>query len=1324
MADDYLPPVVAEIIFRTDAFETGAAKVRSDMATTAASVDASANKASESTAKLGVSAEQAANATSRANLKIVTSAQQAGEAARLQAAAAGKSAEEQAAAAGKAAEAFTVAQSKMTAAQKAAGLAAAEAAAAAKKSADEQELAYARAAAAAEVEGEKISQSQRFLGQSLNNAGIAMGGALGRPLRGFGRQIEDTEHKARSLTGTLSEVGKVVTYGGILGFVGAAYEGVKAAQAYQTSIAQIAADSGQRNAQQIGSAFQGTMGKSSFSSTELASAYAQVSQQLKVVEGSTLNASDAMKVMAASSDLAKGAQTNLGTATSAVAQVMQAYHLGVNQASQASDALYSTARATDSSVSAIAMSMGRLHSRLGAVTPSLKDVGGLMVGVAQTGLTGSRGILQVSSAIQTMLGGTTAVDDQLAKMHVGLTNASGGFVGMRSTITQLHNAFQSMSPQMRLFAADTLFGRGAAQVMLQVIDKGTASFQKDAQAADKAGSAHAAAAAQSKTLADQLDVIKSTIEDVSVAFGQIMIPVLEKAGQALSTVVGWFAKNKAAAVALGAIITGVLGAAVAVFVSSKIQALYKGLGDIAGAAEKAGQALATKLVPMLGKAGSSIRTLGATSTETAPKITSLGTDMEEAGAKSEASAAQLTLFGTAAEETAATSEAAGAAIVETATTTASGVDIALGMTGVGLVIVGLGVAITELATHWDDAMSLMKDAVNFMVEAAEKGLNLLISLADAAISAYNSTVGQITGQIGMIHKVSVGGVFGSSGRGSSAATAAEQTQGSRLAAHAAAEAQQTALRARHVAASMRNLSRAADVMITGLRNAAQDTGVAPLEQQLGIRGGAAYSLAHAAIAAGGAPSIASLQRAAGGSRAQSRYEQEIVTLQKAGLTSMVARLVDAHRAALKALSQQLVAQQALKDSTSLTLESTSLTDQTKAAQDAAATQVSVIKDQQAITSAAMQGAAKNISDAAAVMSAKMSAAATAITDATTVGQDRSAAIVQAMSDATQVQADILGERSLYGYQLIAQRLQVQLDATKEGFDKQIALQQEQVDEVKQHWDGRIAAQQIVVARISQHQDQLVSMAQQRESIVQMHADTLLGNAQQASDTARLAADMRTAIAQNAVTLSQSATPAQKQAAENMLTLAQAQSGVQTAQAAKSLQAVTTSTQLATTQAAGAYQKAQDQASIQEAKSQSILTKIQGQAQIDEAKSQAKLDKLNETMNKVVQKLQDQITLAQAGGGRRIRSDASNLAGGFGTFGGRGKGGMAVVDNAGPLLTSAGISAYETTMERREGRGKGNLTINGGVHITGAGKDKEEIVNAMYLKFRSLRTAPG
>jgi hypothetical protein len=68
-------------------------------------------------------------------------------------------------------------------------------------------------------------------------------------------------------------------------------------------------------------------------------------------------------------------------------------------------------------------------------------------------------------------------------------------------------------------------------------------------------------------------------------------------------------------------------------------------------------------------------------------------------------------------------DAAGVEIVASADATATGVDIALGDTGIGLIIVGLGIAITELATHWKEIWNYIKTGVADAADYATSHIN-------------------------------------------------------------------------------------------------------------------------------------------------------------------------------------------------------------------------------------------------------------------------------------------------------------------------------------------------------------------------------------------------------------------------------------------------------------------------------------------------------------------------------------------------------------------------------------------------------------------------
>jgi hypothetical protein len=180
---------------------------------------------------------------------------------------------------------------------------------------------------------------------------------------------------------------------------------------------------------------------------------------------------------------------------------------------------------------------------------------------------------------------TTAVGKaQLKFKEMGVTafDASGKFVGMGSIIEQLHPKFAQMTQDQQLAAATTLFGAGAARQMVQVIDAGPAAYDKATASVNKNGAAHAAAAKQAQTLHGEEKTLEAEMGDLATKVGSILIPII-------TAMVGWFVKattfvadHKAALIALAAVVTGILGPAIAVFTINKMAAFGQSFVTAAG----------------------------------------------------------------------------------------------------------------------------------------------------------------------------------------------------------------------------------------------------------------------------------------------------------------------------------------------------------------------------------------------------------------------------------------------------------------------------------------------------------------------------------------------------------------------------------------------------------------------------------------------------------------------------------------------------------------------------------------------------------------------
>ncbi len=494
------------------------------------------------------------------------------------------------------------------------------------------------------------------------------------------------------------------------------YGSVKLALDYQKSVASIAAnaDIPVKAAQKIGAAFLDTAGKSVFSGAQMAAAFAPVAGQLKLTEGGALGAADSLRVMAVATDLAEAAQLPLGTTTKAVAAVMQSFHLSTRQAAGAGDLLFNVSRALNLPLDTVAASIDKLHGRMGVLMPSMSDIGGLMISLAEHGIQGSRGIQVVQSALTTLTGGGKASTAMLKELGVNVFDSRGKFVGMAAVIDQLRPKLVGLTQQSQELALKALFGSGAWQVLGQVVGSGVPAFDAATVSAAKLGTAHSAATLQAQTLGGQIKILVATFSDLGVKLGLVLLPILSSVGRALSGTIVWMQKHKTVAEALAFAIGTVLGTAVLVFAEQK--------------AVKFGQGIAS-MVSDIGKLSGKIIGL-------IPRIASIGNTAEASAGKVDAASADM------AAKTATASARVG--------TSTGAIDASFTGTGVAA---ARGAAVVDTAVVGEAATVAAEDSA---IEATNVAAGLsftamlgpigLVAAAVYALQGPLSSVGQQLGQ--------------------------------------------------------------------------------------------------------------------------------------------------------------------------------------------------------------------------------------------------------------------------------------------------------------------------------------------------------------------------------------------------------------------------------------------------------------------------------------------------------------------------------------------------------------------------------------------------
>lgn len=257
---------------------------------------------------------------------------------------------------------------------------------------------------------------------------------------------------------------------------------------------------------------------------------------------------------------------------------------------------------------------------------------------------------------------------ELAVQFAATANKARGF----------NDVLKAGSPEAQTFnaaLAKMMGGSTGLNVALQVSGTHMATFRANTQSVASAatGGAHSVEGWKQvqKDFNFQLDQAKGTAQALAIHLGTVLLPIVEKLVHAVMDVVTWFEHHRAAAIALGVVIGGMLSMAVAVFTITHVKKMIDAISES---------------ITITKKWGSNI-------SEAIGKVVAWGRAHLTAAAEVEAGATEVE---TAETGIAATSEEAGAAS-----------SMALGP--IGIAIMAIATVAMLVVTHWRQVVGWLKD---------------------------------------------------------------------------------------------------------------------------------------------------------------------------------------------------------------------------------------------------------------------------------------------------------------------------------------------------------------------------------------------------------------------------------------------------------------------------------------------------------------------------------------------------------------------------------------------------------------------------------------
>lgn len=372
-------------------------------------------------------------------------------------------------------------------------------------------------------------------------------GGLGVPLEGFsssvekvGGQLEKGEGSAGGFAGALSAIPTPIAV------VGAAVLGVGVVAAkmgieFDEATAKIAAAGGisQSAAANIGQAFLSTAGTVTFGAQAIAQSFGTVVGQLNTLNGGALTAAQSLDVMKASMDLAEASGSSLNSAAADVTTTLQSFKLGVSDAGFVTDNLYNVSTKTGTSIDGVTKAFQKIHSSLGAASPDIATLSGLIGDMAKNGVAGKSALSGLTAGLTALTSPTTAQLAAQKALGVSFQDQYGNFIGTEGAINELKPKLAGLTSTQQQALIATITSTKAAAAWTGVIDGGSTALDKNIDAMAKSGSAQKAAGKATDTFSGAWAKVKAGVGDALTELGTKLAPTLTKMGQDLAAAVAW-----------------------------------------------------------------------------------------------------------------------------------------------------------------------------------------------------------------------------------------------------------------------------------------------------------------------------------------------------------------------------------------------------------------------------------------------------------------------------------------------------------------------------------------------------------------------------------------------------------------------------------------------------------------------------------------------------------------------------------------------------------------------------------------------------------------
>ncbi len=226
-------------------------------------------------------------------------------------------------------------------------------------------------------------------------------------------------------------------------------------------------------------------------------------------------------------NLAAASGEDLAATSDIVTDALTAFGLTAKESGHFADILAAASSNANTNVGMMGETFKYCAPIAGALGFSAEDTAEAIVLMANAGIKSSHAGTSLRSIMNNLTGDIKLSGAALGDVTIATTNADGSMRGLSDILADCRGAFSRLSESEKANAAESLVGKNAMSGFLALMNAVPADIAKLSGAIDNCDGASAKMAdTMQDNLAGQLTILKSQLQELAIAFGEILMPAI------------------------------------------------------------------------------------------------------------------------------------------------------------------------------------------------------------------------------------------------------------------------------------------------------------------------------------------------------------------------------------------------------------------------------------------------------------------------------------------------------------------------------------------------------------------------------------------------------------------------------------------------------------------------------------------------------------------------------------------------------------------------------------------------------------------------------